>query len=1046
MQKQQHTTTPVSSTAVVPISYQKIANYPSGVSVLALSLRTMALVEFDVCDVFYDAHVFFETTTPTGIGSSLPLPLPISRFLSKFASIHMNGFDILSPSSQASCLRYFPSTSETFQNASSKMRFLSSSSSDDALSFLRSPALHPSTVLVVLRLPFRVAVEFVTFASNLANHDDDGTLSSIIVESILYPSVVEYVHSAWPISRKHVLLVPGPTPCDFVSIRRVPCPSPLDLRHLHLALTTTNNPSSISPTTWPFLVTQQFPTLSVVEAFILASMVPAMAITTALRHLAPSSDGGHHQVVVPVTRISENAVTCWFQHQGYHFYKRYTTAATTTETASPSFSLSPGQLFGGTTLDPVGPGIVHSCVAVFDMNALYPSLVIEFGLCFTTVTIPPDFGTTTDILARLGNDDMDDSYHISIGAKKRKDTTSVIPKLLEHLVSNRTEFSDMVSKTNLHSQYSKYASDSGKVNNFIKTVTNAIVGNFGNPRSLYYCPILSQLVTWNGRNLFRHLVACGNQHGRVIYGDTDSVFVALHQPQQQRPGYLTPACILDAAEKTQKSIESKLHKSYGYTPGIIRLKLENVFYRVLFAGKKRYFGNCIKRSHSWSDHHSKLTLNVPALEKLLSQDSSIYFPVISGNLKIPPPPASSLFFQHAPDVVKGMESIRSDLSPGIRNALAHFYLVLLECTSIVPFAGASSYLGQLESPIDSANASLFRPRVCDMNMALGILSAINYHYFQYPAAAAAAAEDSAITTSKLQIQQNLLHPMSALQLQQQQHKRKFSAISTSSSSSSSHHCFMSSESGSFEDAPTLPIVSLLPMDFSYYKIRVLYPPVQRVFRLALDASTSRASGAGDDDFMNKLRRLFNVHQTNPTLSTKIDGGDHVMVDASTMPMTHHQDFDPSSMDESDILGYFDRNFSVLSAPTRMSDELISVLIRNVFAGNSSGGVLPFPSKTNSPQRYLCTNCGLCGLSPNRVKVSFEDIQSKPVLVCPGCDSKNTILSETSTQPYELVFIIHALAQQASEYQNQAARMLFKRCRSLLFMQVDCDKLFGVLKQ
>jgi DNA polymerase II len=149
---------------------------------------------------------------------------------------------------------------------------------------------------------------------------------------------------------------------------------------------------------------------------------------------------------------------------------------------------------GGHVLEPV-PGL-HANVVAFDFRSLYPSLIRTFGI---------------DPLTLVRHGDPGDAVVAPSGAAFRREP-GILPSLLDEILPQRAA--------------ARAAGDSVK-SHAIKILMNSFYGVLGTPASRFYDPRLANAITGFGRYVLLfcrdRLEALGH---RVLYGDTDSLFVA----------------------------------------------------------------------------------------------------------------------------------------------------------------------------------------------------------------------------------------------------------------------------------------------------------------------------------------------------------------------------------------------------------------------------------------------------------------------------------------------------------------------------------------
>ena len=145
-----------------------------------------------------------------------------------------------------------------------------------------------------------------------------------------------------------------------------------------------------------------------------------------------------------------------------------------------------------------------------DFNSLYPSIIQEFNICFTTVN-RDRFNITHD-----ENKDMP--------ILPERDTESgVLPRLLNTLVSRRREVKKLL-KDPKNTPFQKAQYDIKQ--QALKLTANSMYGCLGYVNSRFYAKPLAMLVTNKGREILmdtRQLAESSSL--RVVYGDTDSVMI-----------------------------------------------------------------------------------------------------------------------------------------------------------------------------------------------------------------------------------------------------------------------------------------------------------------------------------------------------------------------------------------------------------------------------------------------------------------------------------------------------------------------------------------
>ncbi len=213
---------------------------------------------------------------------------------------------------------------------------------------------------------------------------------------------------------------------------------------------------------------------------------------------------------------------------------------------------------GGALLEPK-PGYFRD-VAVFDWKSLYPSLIRTFQL---------------DPLAHA--EGGDDAITAPNGARFRRDE-AILPGIIERFMQGREAAK---ARGDRHADQA------------IKIMMNALFGVLGAPSCRFFDPEVANAITSFGQQTLAWTRDAFVEAGvEVIYGDTDSVFVALDAPE---PDAVTAADAL--RERVQRAVDARVSREYGVDSRLV-LEREKVFSRFFLplvrggssGSKKRYAG------------------------------------------------------------------------------------------------------------------------------------------------------------------------------------------------------------------------------------------------------------------------------------------------------------------------------------------------------------------------------------------------------------------------------------------------------------------------
>jgi DNA polymerase-2 len=216
---------------------------------------------------------------------------------------------------------------------------------------------------------------------------------------------------------------------------------------------------------------------------------------------------------------------------------------------------------GGHVLEPVTG--VHRNVWVFDFKSLYPSIIRTVNI--DPLAYVPEPAPTDDLIRTPG------------GAFRR--TAAILPGLLDNLFPRR--------------EAAKQAGDE-VASHAIKILMNSFYGVLGTPACRFYNPALANAITGTGREILLWSKRWFEEAGfRVLYGDTDSLFVAsgsADADEARQQGKPLAAALND-------ELTRYIHERWG-VPSRLELKFEKLYLRLFLpqarhstrGASKRYAG------------------------------------------------------------------------------------------------------------------------------------------------------------------------------------------------------------------------------------------------------------------------------------------------------------------------------------------------------------------------------------------------------------------------------------------------------------------------
>ncbi|WBR61440.1 DNA polymerase [Drosophila suzukii associated hytrosavirus 1] len=246
------------------------------------------------------------------------------------------------------------------------------------------------------------------------------------------------------------------------------------------------------------------------------------------------------------------------------------------------------QYEGGFVNEPI-VGFHTNPIFVLDFNSLYPTTMLAFNICTTTIVhldelevenINEDPQELDELV--YTKDDIQLSktpYMKNVGFVSSTNRKGVMPQILDNLLKTRKRIQGELKQTTCPRKRKQL--DAQQLT--YKLCANAIYGLLGCSFSPLYNPEVAASVTGFGRFLsfikrkciVRYL-AEDNITGKIIYGDTDSVMVEVENHSLEE----TKNIAIRYAERITKDI--------GINP--IRTEYEKIFCPFLIHKKKHYIG------------------------------------------------------------------------------------------------------------------------------------------------------------------------------------------------------------------------------------------------------------------------------------------------------------------------------------------------------------------------------------------------------------------------------------------------------------------------
>lgn len=210
---------------------------------------------------------------------------------------------------------------------------------------------------------------------------------------------------------------------------------------------------------------------------------------------------------------------------------------------------------GGLVLEPK-KGFYDKFIILMDFNSLYPSIIQEYNICFTT--IPVRMLQDSDIITLfeyLPDQQVD---------------TGILPSEIKKLVESRRQVKAMMKQPNLSPDLLMQYDIRQKA---LKLTANSMYGCLGFPNSRFFAQPLAALVTAKGREILLNTKSLvENLNYEVIYGDTDSLMISCNVNDY------------DSVFKIGNQIKSECNKLYKQ----LELDIDGVYKYMLLLKKKKY--------------------------------------------------------------------------------------------------------------------------------------------------------------------------------------------------------------------------------------------------------------------------------------------------------------------------------------------------------------------------------------------------------------------------------------------------------------------------
>jgi DNA polymerase elongation subunit (family B) len=291
---------------------------------------------------------------------------------------------------------------------------------------------------------------------------------------------------------------------------------------------------------------------------------------------------------------------------------------------------------------------LHKWVASFDLNSLYPHLIMQYNISPETLTEDKIPCTVEKLL----NQEVDTSYahrrNLSLTANGwcyRKDVKGFMPELMEKMYTDRSKFKKQMLKAEQEYQNDKskksLLKDISRLNNLqmaMKIALNSAYGAMGNQYFRYFDLRMAEGITTSGQlsirwmanklNAFMNKTLKTEGKDFVIAIDTDSIYLTLEQlvesacegkTDEQKIKFMDKICEDVFQPFIDKGYQELAEYMNAYSQKM-QMKREVLADKGIWTAKKRYVLNV---HNSEGVQYAKPKIKVMGLEMVKSSTPAV---------------------------------------------------------------------------------------------------------------------------------------------------------------------------------------------------------------------------------------------------------------------------------------------------------------------------------------------------------------------------------------------------------------------------------------
>ena len=291
---------------------------------------------------------------------------------------------------------------------------------------------------------------------------------------------------------------------------------------------------------------------------------------------------------------------------------------------------------------------LHKWMASFDLNSLYPHLIMQYNISPETLTSEKLTVTVDKLLNKEVDTDYCKRRDLSLTANGwtyRKDIKGFMPELMEKMYSDRSKFKKQMLK--VQQEYEKDKSqkhllkDISRLNNLqmaMKIALNSAYGAMGNQYFRYFDIRMAEGITTSGQlsirwmanklNAFMNKTLKTDNKDYVVAIDTDSIYLTLEtlvektcegKTDDQKIKFMDKVC----EDVFQPFIDSGYQELADYMNAYsqkMQMKREVLADKAIWTAKKRYVINV---HNSEGVQYAKPKIKVMGLEMVKSSTPAV---------------------------------------------------------------------------------------------------------------------------------------------------------------------------------------------------------------------------------------------------------------------------------------------------------------------------------------------------------------------------------------------------------------------------------------